>query len=74
MASIYGSAVRSDGSKVDGTMRVSTSWNSNTAYPRGGQYRLDLGSNPNKKITVYVDGNSYTDVFVNGDACVNIRA
>jgi hypothetical protein len=27
MASIYGTAHHRDGSKVDGTMRVSTSWN-----------------------------------------------
>lgn len=62
MASIYGSAKRRDGSKVDGTMRVSTSWNGNTAYPRNGEYSLDLGSNPQKKITVYVDGSARVDI------------
>ena len=73
MAAIYGSAVRSDGSRIDGTARVSTSWNSNVAFPRNGQYRLDLGSNPRKSITVYVDGNYYTEVHVDGDTCIDIR-
>ena len=44
-----------DGSKIDGTATVSTSWNGNKAYPRGGHYRLELGSNPKQTITVYVD-------------------
>jgi hypothetical protein len=56
---IEGSAVRTDGSKVDGTARVSTSWNSNTAYPRGGYYNLDLGSSAcGESVEVYVNGNS----------------
>ncbi len=74
MASIYGSARRKDGSKVDGTMTVSTSWNSNKAYPRNGQYNLDLGSNPKQRITVYVDGMRYTEVHVDGNVCVDIVA
>ncbi len=74
MASIYGTAVRRDGSKVDGTMRVTTSWNGNTGYPKSGQYRLDLGSNPRQRITVYVDGQHYTEVYVDGDARVDIVA
>lgn len=54
---IEGSAVRTDGSKVDGTAKVSTSWNSNVAYPRGGSYSLDLGSSVcGKRVTVYVNG------------------
>mgnify|MGYP007130728987 CR=1 FL=1 len=73
MASIYGSANRGDGSKVDGTMRVSTSWNGNEAFPRNGQYRLDLGSNPRQRITVYVDGMRYTEIHVDGDVRVDIR-
>lgn len=73
MATIYGTAVRRDGSKIDGTATVSTSWNSNKAYPRQGQYRLDLGSDPRKRITVYVDGNRYADVMVTGDTRLDIR-
>lgn len=72
MASIYGSAHRGDGSKVDGSATVSTSWNSNKAFPKGGQYELDLGSNPRQRITVYVDGRHYTEVYVDGDARVDI--
>lgn len=73
MACIYGTAVRSDGSRIDGTATVSTSWNSNKAFPRGGQYRLDLGGNPKTKITIYVDGMTYTTLYVDGDVCVNIH-
>lgn len=73
MAAIYGTARRSDGSKIDGTATVSTSWNSNKAYPRGGQYRLDLGSNPRQTVTLYVDGSTYTVVHVDGDTRVDIQ-
>ena len=48
MAAINGTAVRSDSSRIDGTARVSTSWNSNVAFPTNGHYRLDVGSNPRK--------------------------
>ena len=74
MARLYGSATRSDGSKVDGTATMSTSWNSNKAYPRGGRYELDLGSNPRKTITVYVDGNDGREVYVDGDTLHNVEA
>jgi hypothetical protein len=56
---IEGKAVRTDGSKVDGTARVSTSWNSKEAYPHGGYYNLDLGDSVcGENIEVYVNGNS----------------
>jgi hypothetical protein len=48
-------------------------WNSNKAFPRGGHYRLDLGSNPRQTITVYVDGNTYTVAHVDGDTRVDIQ-
>ncbi len=73
MANIYGSALGRDGSKIDGSGTVSTSWNSNKAYPKNGQYSLDLGSNPNQSITVYLDGMTQGTVFVNGSAQFNIR-
>ena len=73
MAAIYGTARRPDGSKVDGTATVSTSWNSNKAYPHGGHYRLELGSNPRCDVTVYVDGSTYTVVRVDGDTRVDIQ-
>ena len=56
---IEGRATRTDGSKVDGTARVSTRWNSNTAYPRDGYYNLDLGSGAcGENVEVFVNGNS----------------
>lgn len=73
MACLFGSARRSDRSKIEGTATVSTSWNSNKGYPQSGQYRLDLGSNPRQRITVYVDGSVYTEVYVDGDTRVDIQ-
>jgi hypothetical protein len=56
---IEGKAVRTDGSRVDRTAKVSTSWNSNTAYPRDGYYNLDLGSGAcSQSVEVFVNGNS----------------
>ncbi|MDR1487825.1 MAG: hypothetical protein LBT62_07550 [Deltaproteobacteria bacterium] len=56
---IEGKATRTDGSKVDGTARVSTSWNNNEAFPRGGYYNLDLGSGAcGENVEVYVNGYS----------------
>ena len=73
MARLYGSASRRDGSKIDGTATVSTSWNSHKEYPRNGQYSLDLGSNPRQKITVYVDGSRYAEVYIDGDLRLDIH-
>ena len=72
-ACIYGSAVNGDGSKIDGSAKVSTSWNSVKAYPRNGRYELCLGSNPGQRITVYVDGRSYAKIHVDGDTRLDIR-
>lgn len=73
MATIYGTAARRDSSKVNGTMRVSTSWNGNEAFPRNGEYVLNLGSNPRQTIEVFVDGMSYARVYVDGNARLDIR-
>jgi len=73
MAAIHGTAHHSDGSKIDGSATVSTSWNGNKAYPRAGHYRLELGGNPRQKVTVYVDGKTYTVIHVDGDTCVNVQ-
>ncbi|MBT4837972.1 MAG: hypothetical protein HON94_11565 [Methylococcales bacterium] len=54
---IEGSAHRTGGSKVNGTATISTSWNGDKAFPRNGQYQLDLGSSVcGKKLTVFVNG------------------
>jgi hypothetical protein len=71
-ACLYGSATWKSGSKVDGTMTVSTSWNGKKAFPKNGSYRLCLGSNPKQKITVYVDGNTYTKLYVDGNTRLDI--
>lgn len=69
---IKGSVVNSDGSRVDGTSAISTSWNSKKAYPRKGTYRLDLGSSVcGKRITVYLDHNQGKTITVNGWVTVN---
>lgn len=72
MATLAGTAVNSDGSKIDGTGTVSTSWNSNKAYPRSGRFTLDLGSNPRQSITVYLDGKEAASVYVDGHATVHL--
>jgi len=64
---VEGRAVNGDGSAIDGSGRISTSWNSKKAYPRRGEYRLDLGSSVcGEKITVYLDGNQGQRVRVDG--------
>jgi hypothetical protein len=69
---IEGTAVNSDGSKIDGSGKISTSWNGKKAYPKNGRYKLDLGSSVcGNKITVYLDGNQGKRVTVNGWTTVN---
>ncbi len=72
---IEGKAVRTDGSKVDGTATVSTSWNSEKAFPRKGYYTLDLGSSAcGESVEVYVNGYSIGRHRIpsSGNATVNI--
>lgn len=69
---VQGSVVFSDGSKANGTERISTSWNGKEAYPRNGTYRLDLGDGVcGEKITVYLNGNQGREVRVDGWVTVN---
>jgi hypothetical protein len=64
---IEGTAVNSDGLKINGTGTISTSWNSEKAFPRSGYYSLDLGSSVcGERITVYLDGNDGKMVTVRG--------
>jgi len=72
-AAIYGEARFRDGSKVDGTVTISTSWNNEVAYPYNGWYRLDFGENPQRSITVYVDGDRYSNVYVDGETRLDIQ-
>jgi len=69
---IEGMVTWSDGSKSDGTSKISTSWNSKKAYPKKGRYYLDLGSSAcGNKVTVYVNGNQGKRVTVTGSTVVN---
>jgi len=73
MASIYGSAHYRDGSKCDGTATITNSWDSNRAYPKNGQYRLELAySNPKQKVKVYVNGMSFAEIYVDGDTRLDV--
>jgi len=71
---IQGTAHRS-GSKVDGSVRVATDWNSNATTPRNGYYTLELGSGAcGQRVRVYVDGKVWGDVTLpsSGNATVNV--
>jgi len=72
---IEGTVKRPDGSKVNGTATVSTSWNGKKAVPRNGEYELELGSSAcGASITVYVDGKKITSIKLpsSGNADLNI--
>lgn len=71
-ACLYGSARWKDGSKIDGSTTVSTSYNSKKAFPKKGEYKLCFGSNPNKRVTVYLDGMTYAEVLVKGNTRFDI--
>ncbi|MBN1618353.1 hypothetical protein JW887_03355 [Candidatus Dojkabacteria bacterium] len=74
MAAIYGNVVYTDGSKPNGGITISTSWSSEKAYPRNGQYRLEFKSDPKRTVTVFVEGKKVKDVAVSGnDVRVDIR-
>lgn len=70
--SIYGTARYKDGSKVDGTATISTSWNGKKAFPKGGEYELDFGGKVGQKITIYVNGSRYTEIVVDGRTRLDI--
>ncbi|MDB5389414.1 MAG: hypothetical protein JWM11_5060 [Planctomycetaceae bacterium] len=71
---LYGTIVHKDGSKVKKTRKISTSWNSKKAkYTADGEYELDFGKKVGKKITVYVDGDTYTEIEVKGDTKLDIQ-
>ena len=70
---IKGAAVHPDGSKVNGTSTVSTTWNGKVAFPRDGKYRLELGSNAcGERITVFLDGREVGRFKVDGWITVNL--
>lgn len=70
--SIYGTCVNKDGSKANGTVTISTSWNSKKAYPANGRYVLDFGKKLNRSITVYVNGKTFGRVYVSAQTRLDI--
>lgn len=71
---ISGSAYRTDGSRVDGTAKISTDWDSSRTYPRDGMYSLDLGSSAcGKRVEVYVNGNSVGSVMLPSSGYANVN-
>jgi len=71
---LYGTILHKDGSKVAKTARISTSWNGETVrYPANGEYRLDFKGKVGKKVTVYVNGEKYTEIEVKGDTKLDIQ-
>jgi len=71
---LTGRIVHKDGSKVNKTAKVSTSWNSEVAtYPASGEYKIDFKGKVGKKITIYVNGDKYTEIEVKGDTKLNIQ-
>jgi hypothetical protein len=48
-------------------------WNSERAFPKDGWDELEFDDNPQQKITVYVNGSRYADVYVDGDTRLDIH-
>ena len=72
---IKGTAVNSDGSKINSAATVSTTWNSKVAFPGYGKYRLDLGPNAcGERTTVFLDGREIGRFKVDGWITVNLVA
>jgi hypothetical protein len=74
---VEGSVRWRDGSKSNKSTTISTSWNSQKAYPDDGWYSLDLGSSAcGQSLTVYLDGNQGTRVTLpsSGHARVDFTA
>jgi len=71
---LSGTIHHKDGSKVNKTAKISTSWNGEQAtYPASGEYKIDFKGKVGKKITIYVNGDTYTVIEVKGDTRLNIR-
>lgn len=64
MSRIYGRILK-NGRPSSG--RISTSWNSKQAFGSDGSYNLDIGSSPNQEITVFVDGSTFSKIYVGKD-------
>jgi hypothetical protein len=72
MSDILQGTCTRDGLKVDGTAKISTSWNDKIAVPRNGSYKLEFGGKVGKSIDIYVNGAKYGSVTVSGTTTLNI--
>lgn len=71
---LSGTIHHKDGSKVLKTAAITTSWNSERGtYPANGEYKIDFKGKVGKRITVYVNGDKYTEIEVKGDTTLNIK-
>jgi hypothetical protein len=74
---IQGSVVHKDGSKAGSESYVTTSWRyGDKAWPKRGQYKLELGSNAcGKTVDVHFNGDKITRVTLKskGWTIVNLR-
>ena len=65
---LSGTIHHKDGSKVKKTAKITNSWNSDHAkYPADGEYKIDFKGKVGKKVTIYVNGDKYTEIEVKGD-------
>lgn len=71
---LSGTIVHKDGSKVLKTAKITNSWNSDHAtYPKDGEYKIDFKGKVGKKVTIYVNGDKYTEIEVKGDTKLDIK-
>ena len=71
---LSGTIVHKDGSKVAKTAKITTSWNSEHGkYSADGEYKIDFKGKVGKKVTIYVNGDKYTEIEVKGDTTLDIK-
>lgn len=71
---LSGTIHHKDGSKVLKTAKITNSWNSERGtYPADGEYKIDFKGKVGKKVTIYVNGDKYTEIEVKGDTTLNIK-
>ena len=71
--SLHGTVKFKDGSKDKGTTSITQSYNGKKGKLDGkGNYTLDFGTKVGSKVTVYVNGDKYTEITVKGDTRLDI--
>ena len=71
---LSGTIVHKDGSKVLKTAKITNSWNSeHGTYPKDGEYKIDFKGKVGKKVSIYVNGYTYTEIEVKGDTKLDIK-